>query len=210
MKRLFLVAAASVALLVPPLQGQGRGSGMHGGQGGMGGMQGGQRQPGGMGGAQRGQGQGQGAGTQTRDQQRLRIHATQQQRDQNRTCTQSMERVRTRLRDMSRLSKGKNLDPAQVRQMNEQLRNELQTMGQERERLAASLDQEQRTAAQDRLQQMSRDQQQLETFSEALEFELNQETVNAAKVREQVKQMNSNATRLQQQQRNLGDDLDFD
>jgi uncharacterized secreted protein with C-terminal beta-propeller domain len=111
---------------------------------------------------------------------------------------------------MSRLSQGKNMDSAQLRPMNQQLSNELQLIEQERERLAASLDEEQSAAAQNRLQQMSHNQQELQDFSEALDFELNQETVNNVKFREQVKKMNSVAEKLQNQQRDLSGELAID
>ena len=198
-KNLILIALIALGLLAGPTSwDQGRNSGKGGqGQGGMSGMQRRQDQP-------------PDVGAQNGNQQRLRMHSTQQQRDQNRTCSQSVDRVRTRLRDMSRLSQGKNMDSAQLRPMNQQLSNELQLIEQERERLAASLDEEQSAAAQNRLQQMSHNQQELQDFSEALDFELNQETVNNVKFREQVKKMNSVAEKLQNQQRDLSGELAID
>jgi hypothetical protein len=149
--------------------------------------------------------QGQGMGGQA--QQRMRLHANRQQRDQYRVCSQSMSRVRTRVRQMSQLAAGKTVYREQALQMRERLRNELQQMHQDQERLTSSLSEEQRTAQQTRLEQLSRTQKDLDAFSEALGFELDQASLDQDKIREQTKKMDRTTTELQKQQRALAADL---
>ncbi len=196
-KSLFLAALLGM-FSVPTLWAQGHGAG---------GMQGGQRQQG-MSGMQRGQNQSPGMGAQLGQQnrQRMRVHATQQQQQQYRTCTQSMERVRSRIREMARLSKSQPLNREQAQQLHQQLRNELQTMQQQREQLMTGLDQEQKAAVQNRAQQMNQAQMDLDSFSEALGFELNQVDPNRDKVREQVRNLERSSKQLQQQQREVAEE----
>ncbi len=166
-----------------------RGSGLGGPQAG---MRGGQRAN-------------QGAGLQTR--QRLRIHATDQQRAQYRTCAQSLDRVRSRIRDMNRIMKGSAFNKQQALQAREQLRQELRTLRQEHERWVAGLDDEQKAAVPEPLQQMSRTRQQLEDWSEALGFELEQESVDSTAVLDQLRKLDNATRQLQQQQRDVASDL---
>jgi chromosome segregation ATPase len=156
-------------------------------------------------GMQAGQRGNQGAGMQTR--QRLRIHATDQQRAQYRTCTQSLDRLRTRIRDMNRIMNSAAFNKQQALQAREQLRNELRTMQQEHDRWVAGLDDEQKAAVSEQLQQMSRTRQPLEDWSEALGFELEQESVDSAAVRDQLRKLDKATRQLQQQQRDVASDL---
>ncbi len=194
----FISIGILLTLAVPLVMAQGRrsGGGMQG-QGGQGsaGMQGGQNQPPGMGG-------------QT-DRQRMRSHVTQPQQSQYRTCTQSMDRVRSRIREMARLTKSQSIDAQQALQLNEQLRNSLEIMQKEQEELAAGLDDEQKATAQDRLLEMARNQEQLEAFSETLGFELEQASLDEEKVRDQVRKMDRTSKQLQQEQRELATDLEL-
>jgi hypothetical protein len=154
---------------------------------------------------QGGQRANQGAGLQTR--QRLRIHATDQQRAQYRTCAQSLDRVRSRIRDMNRIMKGSAFNKQQALQAREQLRQELRTLRQEHERWVAGLDDEQKAAVPEPLQQMSRTRQQLEDWSEALGFELEQESVDSTAVLDQLRKLDNATRQLQQQQRDVASDL---
>jgi hypothetical protein len=192
----FLLVLFCLATL--PLFAQRRGSGgMQGGQGhqGMPGMQRGQNQSPTMGG-QMGQ----------QDRQRMRIHATSQQQTQYRTCTQSMDRVRSQIREMARASNGKTMNRQQMQQLHQQLRSELQSMQQTREQLMTGFDDEQKTAVQNRAQNMIHTQSDLDYFSDALGFELNQAELNTSKIREHVRKMEHTAQELQQEQRDMARD----
>jgi hypothetical protein len=196
-----LFSAILLIFAVPPIMAQGHRQGGGGqGQGRQGtGMQTGQRQQAGTMSQMR---------QQTRD--RMRVHATQQQQNQFRTCTQSSKRVRDRIREMKRTTRGSSINAQQTQRLQQQVQTELQTMQQERERLAASLNDEQKIAAQNRLQEMARNQAQLEGFSEALGFELEQASLNGDKIRDQVRDMDRVSKKLQQQQRDLGAELALD
>lgn len=175
---------------------------------GAGGMQGGQGQGQGMPGIQRGRNQSPGLVGQMgqQDRQRMRIHATEQQQLQYRTCTQSMDRVRSQIREMTRSSRDKSINRQQMQELHQQLRTELQMMQQERERLITGFDNEQKAAIQSRLQQMKRAQTDLDYFSDALGFELNQSELDRDQVWEQVRHMDRTAKELQQQQRDMAED----
>ncbi len=142
---------------------------------------------------------------QSRD--RSRIHINLQQQGQYQTCTQSTERVRNTVREMARVTKGQSID-GQLRQVHEQLRNELQTMQQDRERLKASLGDEQRAQLQGHLQAITRSQEQLEASSVALGQTLNEANTDTARVRDQIQKMDRTSKELQRQQRELGADLE--
>lgn len=190
--------AALLCLAALPLLAQGRGSG---------GMQGGQGRQG-MPGMQRGQNQGGQIGQQ--DRQRMRIHATQDQRTQYRNCKQSMQRVRSRIREMARLTKNQAINRQQLQQIHEQLRSELQSMQQQQETLRSGFDEEQKAAVQELTLQMNHSQMDLDSFSEALAFERNQVDANPDRVREQVRKMDRTSKKLEQQQREMGADAGLD
>jgi hypothetical protein len=152
----------------------------------------------------RGMGQGMG------DQQRLRIHATDQQRQQSKTCTQSMDRVRTRLRTMARIKQNQPISSEQASQWREQLRNDIQTMNQEQSNLMNGLTPEQQDATKNRTQQMQMTREQLEKMSEALDMELALEAPDPVKVRQQAREMESAVNRIRNQQQQFNNDLGID
>ncbi len=154
---------------------------------------------------QRGQGQGQGQQMQARDQ--IRVHATGQQQMQSRTCTQSMQRVRTRLRTMSRISTSQPLSKEQANEWREQLRNEIQVMNREQQNLVNGLNPEQKNAVQKQTQQMQMTQQDFEKLSDALDMELALESPDPAKVRDQSRQMEKSLTKLRNQQQQISTEL---
>ncbi len=195
MKRAACFVIALVGLgVVPLLLAQGRGSG---------GMQGGGRQS--MQGMQRGQNQSPGMSGQMgqQDRQRMRIHATQQQQQQYRTFTQSMDRVRSRVREIARSTQRGNFDRSQMQQLRQQFRTELQTMQQGQEQLTAGFTNEQQAAVQNHVQEMNRSQANLESYFDALGYELDQVNPNPDRMRAQVRNMDRASKELQQQQRDM-------
>jgi ketosteroid isomerase-like protein len=199
MKRKLLVLALSFVLASSAFA-QRRGAG---------GMQGnqsaGKGQSTGMG--NRGAGQQSQQQTQMQDRQRLRIHASDQQQQQSRTCTQSMDRVRTQLRTMSRISKNQAISSGQASQWREQLRNDIQTMNQEQTRLTNGLTPEQQDAVKNRTQQMQTTREQLQQMSEALEMELAMEAPDPVKVRQQAREMDTAMNKIRTQQQQFNNDL---
>jgi chromosome segregation ATPase len=153
---------------------------------------------------------GQQAPPQQGQQQRQRTRATQQQQQQYRVCTDAMNRVRSRIREMARLAAAQALDVEQMQLLEEQLRSELQAMAQEQAQLTADLSEEQKSAAQDQLGKIAKGQEDLESFSEALGFELEQANLDEAQVREQVKKLDAAAKQLQKQQQELGSELEME
>ena len=138
--------------------------------------------------------------------QQMRVHAMQQQQMQYRNCTQSMAQVRSRIRQMSQLMKGQSFSRQQALQLHQQLQNELQTMQQQREELMAGLDAEQKASVQNRVQQLTRTQMDLNTLSDALGFELDQVDTNPDRLRDQVRKMDRTSKQLQQQDRDMAAD----
>ncbi len=190
----FMRVGLSAILLVPLTFGQGRGSG---------GMQGQGRQ-----------GQGQSPGFGSQDRVRLRAHATQQQQERYRTCSQTMSRVRKRIRAMARVASASSFNLPQAQQLHEQIASDLQAMAQEQKALAEILTDEQRAANQNRLQQVAEKQRDLEFFSDALGFELDQASAEDSKVpqkvQEKVQSMGQLSRSLQKQQEELAENLGVD
>ena len=118
-----------------------------------------------------------------------------------------MQRVRTQLRTMSRLSKTQTISPEQASQWREQLRNNVQTMTQEQANLVNGLTPEQHEAVRSRTQQMQTTREQFQQMSEALDMELALDSPNPAKVRQQAREMESAMNTLRSQQRQFNDDL---
>ncbi len=148
-----------------------------------------------------------GTGQQMQMHDRMRIHASDQQLQQSRTCTQSMERVRTRLRTMARIKQNQPISSEQASQWREQLRNDVRTMNQEQSNLMNSLTPDQQDATRNRTQQMQTSREQLEKMSEALDMELSLEAPDPAKVRQQAREMESTANKIRTQQQQLNNDL---
>lgn len=168
-----------------------------------------QRPGGNMGGQRRMGGQRQ-MGPQSGQMQQQRVRATPQQQKQYTVCSEAMKRVRSRIRQMTRLAAVEGLDAQQMQAFREQLEAEWEAAQQEQAQLAESLSQEQKDAAQDQLQNMGKRAEELDSFTEALGFELDQATLDEDKVREQIKNLDAAAAELQQEQKKLGAELEMD
>jgi hypothetical protein len=160
------------------------------------------------------QGQNQFPGARGQDRTRLRVHATQQQRDRYRVCSQTMNRFRKRIRAMARLASASNFNLQQAQQLREQIAKDLQAMTEQQQSFTESLTDEQRTANQQRLQELSEKQRDLGFLSDALGFELEQTGVEDGKiqkrVQEQVQKMDQLSRSLEKQQQGLAADLGVD
>jgi chromosome segregation ATPase len=193
---LFILFAAPLALA----QMRGGGAGGGGGQGS------------GMGGGQRGAGMGRPAdfpdmGSSQMQQRRQQMHTTDQQDRQYRRCSQAMNRVRTRLRQISKLSSTQPLPVAQLIPLQDQLSADVQDMQQQLNELVASLNDEQKTADQEKIEDLMQSTKDLEAFADALGYELEQENVETAKVREELRTADGAAKQVQKQERELAESL---
>lgn len=211
-KKAVLFAAALVLAAAPILVAQGRGG--QGGGGPQSGM-GQQGQPGmGQQGQQPGMGQsgspqdmGQGQQQANRDQQRQRIHATDQQRNQYNTCTQSADRVRTHARTMADAARGGGANNQEVRQQQQQLRNEIRTMQQENQRFMKGLSDEQRAEMQDRIRSMDRSRDRLNTCLQQMDDELAKAEPDRKRIREHATELDKAMKEWQKRYRNLGSEM---
>ena len=123
-------------------------------------------------GRSQGHGQGQqGMPTGSAQMERSRIHATTQQRDQIRACDRLADGIRKQARKMAQTSKNKfNADEA-IQQQN-QIRNQIQTMNREHERLISGLDTAQQQAWQEQIRNMTQLRQQINLRQQQMEAEL--------------------------------------
>lgn len=206
-KKLILSLVTLLFFVAPLAIAQMRGGGGMGqGGSGMGGMQGGSGQGSGMGGSGMGSRQMGGMDSsqmQTRQQRRQQMHTTNQQDYKYNACRQAMTRVRARLHQMAKITRTQPLDVQQVDQLQDQLNSDIQDMEQQLDDLAASLNDEQKSADQKQLEKVMKETKDLEAWSEALGFELEQEKVDSAKVQEKVRKADTAAKELQKQERDL-------
>lgn len=104
---------------------------------------------------------------------RARIHATSQQQEQLRTCDQSADRLRQRARDMAKTASRTRFDANQARQQGQRLREQLQVMDREHERLMNGLSDDQKAAMQERIRQMTETRERVHSRIRELDQELN-------------------------------------
>lgn len=121
-----------------------------------------------------------------------------------------MNRFRKRVRAMARIAAGSSLNLQSANELYTQLVEDLHAQQQEQQSLTQSLTDEQRTANQDRLKEMSQREQDLELFSEALGFELEQASIDNGKIQEQVRKLDEASKSLDKQQHHLAEDLGID
>jgi chromosome segregation ATPase len=214
MKRYFILGAMMLALVAQAVA-QGRGN--RGGGAGSAGQRTGAGQPAmthsGSSNAQQDQ-------LRTRQQDRQRIHATTQQRDQYRDCQQSASQLRNQVRQMKELSNRNQIKAENREQLREGLRTQTQAMQRdhdrlmtqlrEQDRLMNQLDEQQKARVQKAVRDANAHKQQLTEFSDALEFELQQEELNRERISTQAERMETSLGQLQKQYRTMNDELQLD
>ncbi|MDE3200968.1 MAG: hypothetical protein KGN79_08605 [Acidobacteriota bacterium] len=141
------------------------------------------------------------------DRDRLRTQATDLQRDQYKTCTGTMDRVRTQTRTMANSAKGSGFQVEEARRQHTQLQEELRTMEQTRTQLHQSLNGEQQAAVQQRMENMNQIHERIQTRLQAMDQELNGQTVSGKRVSEQARATEREMKAYQEQFRKMGDDL---
>lgn len=139
--------------------------------------------------------------------QQLHTHATDQERDQYRTCTQDMDQLRTRARDMVRATDGSNFNVEKARQQQAQFREQFQSMQQQHQQFMSGLDQEQKSAMQNRIRNMEQTQSRINTRLQEMENELNSNNINQQRIRDHARYLQREMQRLQNEHRAMGEDL---
>lgn len=128
-------------------------------------------------------------------------------RQQYQDCLRITGRLRSRLRQMTRLGHGQSVSADQAASWRREVRNEIQIMQQQQELVRSHLTGQEQAEAAERLRQVDRAQQQLEGFSEALGFELEQAAPDPVKIRDKARQTDASVRDLQKQQHELADEL---
>jgi hypothetical protein len=163
-----------------------------GGAGGKGTGQGSSGQSGGYG--RQGQGpQGQGQGQQGDpsgggQQEQKHIRATEEQRDQIKDCEKEAKNIRNQVQRMAQTPAGKfNADEARRRM--DQIQNQLRVMEQEHERLMNGLDESQRQAFGEQIQNANRLREEFQSRLRLMNSELGQPNPDPERVRERAREM---------------------
>lgn len=177
-----LVATASAQ------HGQGNRGGQQGGRGSMAGPQGTTM-------GQQAGGQGQAS--------RQKVQASKEQRQQLQTCTESTERLRSRIRQMARISGKQPITADQAKQWREQLRLEMQEMTQNQEQLNSSLTDEQKAATQEETKTIQDTTEKLDQMADAVDMELALEDPDPVKVKQTAQKMESEVNRVRNEQKKL-------
>jgi chromosome segregation ATPase len=147
--------------------------------------------------------QGQQGGTQDRK----RIQATDQQRDQLRTCTSSADRIRQQAREMANTASGAGFKVDQARQQRDQLREQIQTMQQEHERLVQGLSQEQKAQLQERIRVMDQQHARVRNQLQAMDQEFGQAQPNGKRISQQARETERAMNEWQKQYRNMSSEM---
>lgn len=128
-------------------------------------------------------------------------------RQQYQDCLRITSRLRSRLRQMTRLGHGQSVSADQAASWRREVQNEIRTVQQQQELVRSHLTGQEQAEAAERLRQVDRAQQQLEGFSEALGFELEQAAPDPVQIRDKARQTDASVRDLQKQQHELADEL---
>jgi hypothetical protein len=144
---------------------------------------------GGAQGQQQGRGQSQGsAQAGQRDMTRERIRTTRQQQDQIRSCDKLADGIRKQAREMARTSAGK-FKADEARKQRDGLREQVRTMEREHERLIQGLEADQHQAWQERIRNVNRLREQVNSQLEQMDGDLNAAEPDAKRISERAREM---------------------
>jgi hypothetical protein len=192
MKNRIVILAAALGLAASLGLAQGRGG------------MGGERQPPGR------QQPGAGAGPGRMDRQQLRTHATERQRDQYRSSMQSLDQARAQTHAMAQNTTGKQFNPGWIRQRMEQLREQMRAMNEERTRMMAGLDAEQRTASREWTRKMDQLRQRVDAGTRRLDQELAAEMPSRKRIAQEVRRLDGEMSQWMKEHRAMGKELGLD
>lgn len=108
---------------------------------------------------------------------------------------------------MDRLAKSKTFDASAVRRQRDQMRDQLRTMEQEHERLMKGMSQEQQAALRNRVEQMNRIRQRVNSQLGRLDTELGKTDPNAKQVRKSAQQISREMKQWKSQYREMESEM---
>jgi hypothetical protein len=157
------------------------------------------------------QGQGPaGFGADSQSGMRPQLRGTPQQQQRYTVCEQAIHRMRKRIRAMASIASAGSLQVPQLMELNELFASDFELLQQEQESLTASLSDEQKSANQNALQSLAKSQEDLELFSEALGFELEQAEPNVEEIKDDVRKLDAASRTVEKQQEDVAEDLGLD
>ncbi len=140
-------------------------------------------------------------------QDRKQVQATDLQRDQLRTCTSSADRIRQQARDMANAASGAGFKAEQARQQRDQLREQIQTMQQEHNRLIQGLSQEQKAQLQERIRLIDQQYDRAHNQLQAMDQELGQANPSGKHISQQAREIERAMNEWQKQYRNMSSEM---
>lgn len=148
---------------------------------------------------------------QTRLTQRDQLHTqvSTEQRDQYRTCDQSAEQTRATARTLARSAGNGLFNTDDLRDKHQQLKQQFQTLQQNREQLNTGLSVEQQSAVEKRNQEMQKTHERIQSRLQEMDRELSGSTFNATNFAAQARATERDMNSYQKQLRATGRTLDL-
>lgn len=207
MRKLWVASAAIMLTLSVPLTQAQRpggarpaGSGQGQGQGQMSGQMSGQQ----------GQGAGQQQAAHAQQQMKVRSQATDQQRTRMKQTIAATKELRSQLRTMARLEKGRQVGAEEARRWREQLRQQVTLLQQEQLQLISSLSPDQQAWVSDDLQQLNEATTSLVDFLDALAVDLQEDDVDEQAVKKDAKKADNKAKKVESEESDILAELELD
>lgn len=138
-------------------------------------------------------------GIQGENRQRNQNRLTVQQRSQVRACQDSTERMRVRIREMARLTSGQAFQAGNLEKKRLSLRQEFQQLERAQAQFAAGLSSRDQDRLRERLQAMEQDRERLRTCLRDMEGELTRPNPDPSRLRTTVLEMEQATERWQKQ-----------
>ncbi len=207
MRKLWLVTTAlALTLLVPFAEAQRTGGGRPSGAG-----QGqGQGQMSGQAAGQQGMGSGQQQTAHAQQQMKIRSQATDQQRTAMKQSMTATKELRSQLRTMTRLEKGRQIGTDEAKQWRERMRQQITLMQQQQQQLIASLSTDQQAWVAEDLQEWNEATSSLVDFLQALSVDLEEEEVDEQAVKKDAKKADEKAKKVESEESQILAELELD
>lgn len=151
----------------------------------------------------------QNAPTLTTDQRRQMMHTSQVQDRKYATCAQAMNKVRDGVKHVmaGRSNLGQSADAQESGGGDDQLDSDVQDLAQDQDDFLDSLNDDQKTALQNQIQDVQKKMKQLDALSKELKAELEDKNADPKKIREQAKKLDKLSKAIQNEQRQIASAL---
>ena len=159
---------------------------------------------------QQGMGSGQQQTAHAQQQMKVRSQATDQQRTAMKQSMAATRELRSQLRTMTKLEKGRQIGTAEAKQWRERIRQQLALMQQQQQQLIASLSADQQSWVAEDLQQWSEATGSLVDFLEALSVDLEQDDVDEQAVKKDAKKADDKAKKVEAEESEILAELELD